>query len=131
MPYRLFKDAPQSQRDDLLQLYLAGLNRICDEPLTDCLAMDSQGKPCVELKTPVDLEFELDLDLGNIFHNQLSWFFTDEPNQIGQWGVETEFERIYRCGSSAERGGAVSGIPGHNTAMKIFDELGIENKKLS
>ncbi len=35
----------------------------------DCLAIDAQGEPCVELKTPTDLESELDLDLGNIFHN--------------------------------------------------------------
>jgi phytoene dehydrogenase-like protein len=27
---------------------------------------------------------------------------------------------VFLCGSSALRGGAVSGIPGHNAAMKIL-----------
>ena len=67
---------------------------------------------------------ELDLDLGNIFHNTLSWFFTDDPDQIGQWGVETRHPRLYRAGSSAIRGGAVSGIPGRNAAMCVLAELG-------
>jgi phytoene dehydrogenase-like protein len=39
---------------------------------------------------------------------------------VGAWGVETEYENVFLCGSSALRGGAVSGIPGHNTAMKIL-----------
>ncbi len=37
------------------------------------------------------------------------------------WGVETEFENVFFCGSSALRGGAVSGIPGHNAAMKVLE----------
>ena len=35
----------------------------------------------------------------------------------------TAYDRVYRCGSSAVRGGAVSGIPGHNAAKKIFEDL--------
>ena len=41
----------------------------------------------------------------------------------GQWGVETEYEDVYLCGSSAQRGGAVSGIPGHNAAMKVLERI--------
>ena len=33
------------------------------------------------------------------------------------WGVDTAHSRILRCGSSAARGGAVSGLGGHNAAM--------------
>ena len=71
---------------------------------------------------PQDLEKELDLDLGNIFHNSLSWFFTDDPEEDGTWGVETDMRGVYRCGSSALRGGAVSGVPGFLVARKIFEE---------
>ena len=123
MPYRLFKDNNAERREEVKRRYLAGLDRICAESFADCLARDRNGSPCIEIKTPVDLEAELDLDQGNIFHNTLSWFFTDDVNQIGQWGVETHHARIYRAGSSALRGGAVSGIPGRNAAMCVLAEL--------
>ena len=58
----------------------------------------------------------MDLDQGNIFHNALSWFFTDDADEVGTWGVETHHPRILRAGSSAFRGGAVSGVPGRNAA---------------
>ena len=103
------------------RLYLAGLNRICAEPFEDCLARDKDGNLCIEIKTPQDLERDVDLDLGNIFHNALSWFFTDDPEQVGKWGVETHHPRIFRAGSSAIRGGAVSGIPGRNAAMCVLE----------
>ena len=35
----------------------------------------------------------VDLDLGNIFHNSLSWFFAESNDQVGTWGVETDHER--------------------------------------
>lgn len=123
MPWRLFRTDHDTRRDQVRQLYLAGLNRICDEPFEDCLALDKEGRPCIEIKTPQDLEKEIDLDLGNIFHNSLSWFFTDDPEQVGRWGVETDHPRVYRAGSSAQRGGAVSGIPGRNVAMCILNEI--------
>jgi phytoene dehydrogenase-like protein len=120
MPYRLFAHDHDSRREQVKQLYLAGLNRICAEPFEDCLARDKDGKLCIEIKTPQDLERDVDLDLGNIFHNALSWFFTDDPEQVGKWGVETPHPRIYRAGASALRGGAVSGIPGRNAAMCVL-----------
>ncbi len=122
MPYRLFKGTNDFQREAVKQRYLAGLDRVCAESFVECLARDQHGAPCIEVKTPVDLERELDLDQGNIFHNTLSWFFTDDPDQIGRWGVETHHPRIYRAGSSALRGGAVSGIPGRNAAMCVLSE---------
>jgi phytoene dehydrogenase-like protein len=84
------------------------------------LAKGRNGQLCIEIKTPQDLEQEIDLDQGNIFHNTLSWFFAEDPENAGTWGVETDFPRVYRAGSSALRGGAVSGIPGHNCARRIL-----------
>lgn len=120
VPYRLFEQDHDAKKQQLCELYLAGIDRLCAESLEDCIAIDRQGRPCIEIKTPQDLEREVDLDLGNIFHNALTWFFTDDAAQIGHWGVETEYPRIYRAGSSAFRGGAVSGIPGRNAAMCIL-----------
>ena len=39
----------------------------------------------------------------------------------GQWEGETEHPNVFLCGSAAKRGGAVSGIPGHNAAMKVLE----------
>ena len=120
MPYRLFTEDHDQRKEQVKLLYLEGLDRICDESFVDCLAVDREGKPCIEIKTPQDLEKEVDLDLGNIFHNTLSWPFADQEEQVGKWGVESNFPRVYRAGSSALRGGAVSGIPGHNAAMCVL-----------
>ncbi|MEJ7755947.1 MAG: hypothetical protein WKF83_06040 [Nocardioidaceae bacterium] len=40
-------------------------------------------------------------------------------------GVETAYPRILLCGSGARRGGAVSGIAGHNAAHAILDFMGL------
>jgi phytoene dehydrogenase-like protein len=57
---------------------------------------------------------------GNIFQNAPTFPFVEGKEQVGRWGVETEYENVFLCGSSALRGGAVSGIPGHNAAMKVL-----------
>ncbi len=120
MPYRTFVNDHEGKKQRVEQLYLEALDRICAEPIRECLALDRQGRPCIEIKTPQDLEREVDLDLGNIFHNQLTWFFTENTEEVGKWGVETKYPRIYRSGSAAARGGAVSGIPGYNAAQCVL-----------
>jgi phytoene dehydrogenase-like protein len=70
----------------------------------------------------VDLEEELGLYRGNIFHAALAFPFAENSDAVGSWGVETEYPNVFICGSSARRGGAVSGIPGHNAAMKILTQ---------
>ena len=128
VPYRLFERDPEAQRARLLESYLGGINRLLAEPIQECVATDAAGNPCIEIKLPQDLETELCLNRGNIFHAALSWFFTEDEQLAGSWGVETAYPRIYRCGASATRGGAVSGIPGRNAARKIFEELGVPQR---
>lgn len=124
-PYRLFTDDKAGAKAQLLRGYLDALNRVLAEPIEECLAVDANGEPCIEIKAPQDLEQEIALNLGNIFHAGLSWFYAEDAQDVGRWGVETPYERVYRCGASALRGGAVSGIPGHNAARAIFEELRI------
>ncbi len=121
MPYRLFEQDNDKARETALQRYLAGLNRYLDEPIEDCLAKDTHGKPCIEAMSAVDLENKIHLPKGNIFHGDLTWPFAETEEEVGQWGVETEHPNVFLCGSSARRGGAVSGIPGHNAAMKVLE----------
>jgi len=121
MPYRLFAADHDTRKQIVQEQYLDALDAICAESFRDCLAVDRAGQPCLEVKTPQDLEREVGLDWGNIFHNTLSWFFTDDSAQVGRWGVETDHPGILRAGSSACRGGAVSGIPGYNAARCLLE----------
>ncbi|WP_344926707.1 NAD(P)/FAD-dependent oxidoreductase [Streptosporangium carneum] len=116
MPARLFRDDPEGAREAALRATFASMNRVLAEPIEDCLLRTPDGAPCLEVKTPVDLEAEAGLPGGHIFHRDLSWPY-GEP---GRWGVETAFERVLLCGAGARRGGGVSGIPGHNAAMALL-----------
>jgi phytoene dehydrogenase-like protein len=99
---------------------MAALDSVLAEPIEDCLMRDAHGQPCVEVKSPVDIEHELGMPGGHIFHRDLSWPWAETEDDVGKWGVETPHERILICGAGARRGGAVSGIPGHNAAMAVL-----------
>lgn len=116
MPARLFEADNEHARAEALRATLASLNSVLAEPIEDCLARDADGNPCVEAKTPLDLETELGLPRGHIFHRDLSWPY----GEARTWGVETAYERVLLCGAGAMRGGGVSGIPGHNAAMAVL-----------
>lgn len=114
-PARLFAADNDAARAALLKATLAELDAHLDEPLADCLALDADGRPCIEAKTPLDLERDLRLPGGHIFHRDLSFPYAEEG--AGRWGVETGHANVLLCGAGAVRGGGVSGIPGHNAAM--------------
>jgi phytoene dehydrogenase-like protein len=120
MPARLFEGRNDDAREEALRATLASLNSVLAEPIEDCLLTGPDGTPCVEAKTPLDLEAELGLPAGHIFHRDLAWPFADDPALAGRWGVETAHERVLLCGAGAVRGGGVSGIPGHNAAMAVL-----------
>ncbi|MEU8773743.1 NAD(P)/FAD-dependent oxidoreductase [Streptomyces sp. NPDC048606] len=115
-PARLFAQDNRQTREVLLTATLAQLDAHLAEPLTDCLAFDADGRPCIEAKTPLDLERELRLPGGHIFHRDLSWPYARDGGS-GRWGVETAHPTVLLCGAGAARGGGVSGVPGHNAAM--------------
>jgi phytoene dehydrogenase-like protein len=117
-PARLFADDNDKAREQLLAATLAQLDAHLDEPLADCLAPDADGRPCIEAKTPLDLERDLRLPGGNIFHRALAFPYADDST--GRWGVETGLANVLLCGAGAVRGGGVSGIPGHNAAMAVL-----------
>ncbi|MFI0809077.1 phytoene desaturase family protein [Streptomyces echinatus] len=119
-PARLFDRDNDAVREELLKSTLAQLDAHLAEPLADCLATDADGRPCIEARTPLDLERDLRLPGGNIFHRALSWPYA-EPD-TGRWGVETRHARVLLCGAGAVRGGGVSGVPGHNAAMAVLEQ---------
>ncbi|GAA4584562.1 NAD(P)/FAD-dependent oxidoreductase [Planotetraspora phitsanulokensis] len=117
MPARLFQD-PRA-RDEALRRTIASVDAVLAEPIEDCLLRAPSGEPCLEAKTPADLERDAGLPGGHIFHRDLSWPFA-ESGDDGPWGVETRHPRVLLCAAGARRGGGVSGIPGHNAAMAVL-----------
>jgi len=123
MPARVFAGPHHEQaKAAAIQSTLRSLNSVLAEPIEDCLWIAPSGEPCLEARTPVELEAELGLPAGNIFHQDLMWPFAESESEVGTWGVETEWGNVLVCGAGARRGGGVSGIPGHNAAMKVLSE---------
>jgi phytoene dehydrogenase-like protein len=120
-PWTLFVRDNEAMRREAEKRYLTSVNKWLEEPIESYLAVSRDGRPCIESKSPVDIEDALGMYHGNIFQNALTFPFAERKEQVGTWGVETEFENVFFCGSSALRGGAVSGIPGHNAAMKVLE----------
>ncbi|WP_042440829.1 phytoene desaturase family protein [Streptacidiphilus albus] len=122
LPARLFAGPDHDAvRAAALAAVVAGLDGVLAEPLVDCLALDADGRPCIEARSPLDLERDLGLPGGNIFHRDLAFpFAAAEEEAAGpgaRWGVATSRANVLLCGAGAVRGGGVSGIPGHNAAM--------------
>ena len=125
-PAGLF-DADPDAADLAVERALDSLNAVLTEPIESCIAWDADGKPCVEAKIPQDVEKDLAMPGGHIFHGDLDWPWAanrarlDTPAQ--QWGVQTGHDSVLICGSGARRGGAVSGLGGHNAAQAVLAEL--------
>ena len=120
MPARLFRANPAGAKAEAVAATLRSVNSILAEPIEDCLWTASDGTPCLEALTPRELELELGMPGGHIFHRDLAWPFAESPEEVGRWGVETDHPNVWLCGAGARRGGGVSGIPGHNAAMAVL-----------
>ena len=125
-PHSLLEGKDNDQmREELTRAVLDSLNSVLAEPIEDLLMLDENGKLCIEAKTTKDLENALRLPGGNIFHGALEWPFVEDGAELDtpakRWGVETKQANLLVCGSGARRGGAVSGIAGHNAAQAVLE----------
>jgi phytoene dehydrogenase-like protein len=120
MPARLFAANHAEAKAQAIGATLHSLNSVLAEPIEDCLYVTPSGEPCLEARTPIELEAELGLPGGNIFHRDLAWPFAEDESEVGTWGVETRWGNVWVCGAGARRGGGVSGIPGRNAAMAVL-----------
>lgn len=121
-PYQLFIGKNEAVKQEARARLLRQLNNYLADPIEECLAKDEDGQLCIEVKSPLDLEYELGLPEGNIFHGDLEFPFREESENL-LWGSETRTENLFLAGAGAKRGGGVSGIGGHNAAMAILDRL--------
>ncbi len=118
-PYENFSD--ETAGEAAYRQVLAALDACLAEPLEPLVLG-------VEHKTPVQVEAELAMPGGNIFHGGLAWPWLEEGEKphtpAERWGVATGHDRVLMCGSGARRGGNVSGISGHHAAHALLETLG-------
>lgn len=70
-------------RDALLAQALAGLDVHLEDRIEDLLLRDADGRPCIEVRTPLDIEAELGMPGGHIFHGDLSWPWREDGEAPG------------------------------------------------
>ena len=88
LPARLFRADNSAQREVALTAALRSLNSVLAEPVQDVIMGDGNGDLCLEARTPLDLEADLGLLGGNIFHRSLQWPWAHTEADVGTWGVE-------------------------------------------
>jgi phytoene dehydrogenase-like protein len=122
-PAALFDKDPEGSKEQAKKAAIESLNQYLAEPIESVLAVCNDGSLAIEAKSPLDLEHDLGLPRGNIFHRDLDFPFIDgtERNEL-TWGSETDDARIFLAGAGARRGGGVSGIAGHNAAMAVLSK---------
>jgi phytoene dehydrogenase-like protein len=119
-PYDLLPD--EASADQAYAQFLEAIDAHLAEPIEPLIIG-------VEHKTPAQIEELLGMPGGHIFHGDLSWPWLEDEEKAHtpaeHWGVATTHPRVLMCGSGARRGGAVSGIAGHNAAHAILESLPI------
>jgi phytoene dehydrogenase-like protein len=124
-PSRAFAADVDAQRDVAVGRALDAINAVLEEPIESLITVDKNGAPCLEAKAPQDLDEALAMPGGHIFHGDLDWPWAtnrarlDSPAQ--RWGVATDLPNVLLCGSGARRGGAISGLGGHNAAHAVLE----------
>jgi phytoene dehydrogenase-like protein len=127
LPATLFEDpATRADRKELaVRRAIASLDEHLLDPVESVVARRPDGSPCIEAKIPQDIEEDLRMPGGHIFHGDLSWPWAPDGASLdtpaARWGVATGHEAILLCGSGAQRGGAVSALGGHNAAHALLE----------
>jgi phytoene dehydrogenase-like protein len=77
-----------------------------------------------QVLTPADMEREMGLTEGNIFHGELSLHQLFFLRPAAPWAkYRTPIKGYYQCGSGTHPGGGISGAPGRLAALRILQDL--------
>lgn len=76
-----------------------------------------------QIKSPLDIERDLGMIGGDIFHGtlHLDQLYSMRPIP-GYAAYRMPAENLYLCGSGAHPGGGVTGLPGHHAARQIIKD---------
>ncbi|GAB4085233.1 NAD(P)/FAD-dependent oxidoreductase [Myceligenerans cantabricum] len=127
LPATLFDDPAtrEERKARAVARAIASLDEHLVDPVASVVARDADGTPCIEAKIPQDIEADLNMPGGHIFHGDLAWPWADDDADLttpaARWGVATAHRPVLLCGAGARRGGAVSGLGGHNAARAVLE----------
>ncbi|KAK9284806.1 hypothetical protein L1049_023983 [Liquidambar formosana] len=77
-----------------------------------------------DMLTPPDLEREIGLTGGNIFHGAMGLDSLFLMRPVKGWSnYRTPLQGLYLCGSGAHPGGGVMGAPGRNAARVVLQDV--------
>lgn len=77
-----------------------------------------------DMLTPPDLEREIGLTGGNIFHGSMGLDSLFLMRPVKGWSnYRTPLQGLYLCGSGAHPGGGVMGAPGRNAALVVIQDI--------
>ena len=83
MPARLFRDDPVRRAGARRRAsVLASLDSVLAEPIEECLL----DPDCIEVMGPLEIEAELGMPGGHIFHRDLQWPFAESSRRRGPLG---------------------------------------------
>ena len=115
-PYTLERGNWDQRREELIDLAL----RI----LEDYAPGNGDAVLHSHVITPLDLERDLGLTSGDIYHGQMSLDQLLFMRPVAGYGrYRTPVEGLYLCGAGTHPGGGVSGAPGYNAAREILRDL--------
>ncbi len=126
-PAALFDADPEAAKRLAVERAIAALDEHLVDPIESCLATDADGRPCLEAKIPQEIERDLAMPGGHIFHGDLDWPWAPNRSRLDtpaqQWGVQSDVASVLVCGSGSRRGGAVSGLGGHSAAQAVLASI--------
>ncbi len=124
-PARLFDQDPDAAKALAVERAIESIDQHLVEPLSERIARGADSRQCIEAKIPQDIERDLAMPGGHIFHGDLDWPWAPSRSLLdtpaARWGVQTGAAAVLLCGAGARRGGAVSGLGGHNAAQAVLE----------
>ena len=119
-PASLFYADPAA-REAAVSRALASFDQLLVEPIGSCLSGP------VEVRVPQDLERDLALPGGHLYHGDLEWPWASNRARLdtpaAQWGVQTDVASVLVCGSGSRRGGPIAGLGGHSAAQAVLASI--------
>jgi len=114
-PYELADGDWDSRCHDLLQTVIATL---------EAVAPDLRSRiRSASVRTPLDLERDLGLSGGDIYHGQMGFDQLLFMRPVAGFGrYTTPIPGLYLCGAGTHPGGGLTGAPGYNAARVILQE---------
>jgi hypothetical protein len=98
-PAKLFDADPEGTRALARERAISSLNQYLLDPIESVLVPCRDGSLAIEVKSPLDLERDISLPRGNIFHRNLNSQLNYEGNQLPRV-MQSHCGRVFGSSSS-------------------------------